>query len=93
MQEEVPLAVEQDGLPKSAPSMDVAIADIVTGLNHSSVPQAVPIVNLKDGNEKSLLGINWFKDEGIQYCSKTWTLALKNGLAQGIKLQWMTKMK
>ena len=30
MQEEVPLAVEQDGLPKSAPSMDVVIADIVT---------------------------------------------------------------
>ena len=73
--------------------MDVVIADIVTGLNRSSVPQVVPIVNLKDGNVKSLLGKNWFKDEGIHYCSKTWTLAIKNGLAQGIKLQWMTKMK
>ena len=30
MQQEVYLAVEQDGLPKSVPSMDVVIADVVS---------------------------------------------------------------
>ena len=47
MQQEVPLAVEQDGLPKSIPSMDVVIAHVVTSLNASRVRKAAIVVTIK----------------------------------------------
>ena len=46
-QQGVPLAAEQDGLPKSVPSMDVVIADVVTSLNPSRGPKATPVVTIK----------------------------------------------
>ena len=46
-QQEVPPAVEQDGLPKSVPSMDMVIADVLTSQNPSRVHKAALVVTIK----------------------------------------------